>query len=235
VSAQTGHARPGLPTTASQGAPVRRPALSSGDGRVGASRLARKHVSFRRLQNLDSERHGAAAVGEQSPTAVARRAIPRSKDRRASARGGESRARSGQCQPARRTTGRPSFPDVSNRAGGSIESGVVTSSPQLCFYRHSMSSKLPGSFSRRFAPQGVGFREVRARCRKTALNEQGTRGARRKALNRSELECLGLGEWSRTSLSRRLPRRAALSGVSVPEVRFESFAQCPPNTDGQRL
>lgn len=35
--------------------------------------------------------------------------------------GGESRARSGQCQPARRTTGRLSLPDVSNRAGGSIE------------------------------------------------------------------------------------------------------------------
>lgn len=31
--------------------------------------------------------------------------------------GGESRARSGQCQPARRTTGRPSFPEVSNRDG----------------------------------------------------------------------------------------------------------------------
>jgi hypothetical protein len=29
--------------------------------RSGASRLARKHVSFRRLQKLDSERHGAAA------------------------------------------------------------------------------------------------------------------------------------------------------------------------------
>jgi hypothetical protein len=62
------------------------------------------------------------------------------------------------------------------------------------------SSKSPGSFSRRFAPQGVGFREVLARCRKAALNEQGTRGVRRKALNRSQLECLSLGEWSRTKL-----------------------------------
>lgn len=88
-------------------------------------------------------------------------------------------------------------------------------------------SKSPGSFSRRFAPQGVDFRELRARCRKAALNEQGTRGARRKALNRSQLECLSLGEWSRTSLSRRLPRQASLRGVSVPEVRFESLARCP--------
>lgn len=42
----------------------RGPAQPSGDGRVGASRLARKHVSFRRLQKLDSGRHGAAAAGE---------------------------------------------------------------------------------------------------------------------------------------------------------------------------
>jgi len=42
---------------------------------LGASRLARKHVSFRRLQKLDSGRHGAAAMGEQSPVAAARRAI----------------------------------------------------------------------------------------------------------------------------------------------------------------
>jgi hypothetical protein len=125
-----GHARPGLPTSAPQGAPVRRPALPSGDGRVGASRLARKHVSFRRLQKLDSERHGAAAAGEQSPVAAARRAsFDRKVDGlfllirplRANWGGGESSARSGQCQPARRTTGRPSFPEVSNRDGGSIE------------------------------------------------------------------------------------------------------------------
>jgi len=42
----------------------------SGDGDVGASRLARKHVSFRRLQKLDSGRHGAAATGEQLPVAA---------------------------------------------------------------------------------------------------------------------------------------------------------------------
>lgn len=107
---------------------------------------------------------------------------------------------------------------------GFDRSGVVTSSTQLCFYRHSMPSKSPGSFSRRFAPQGVGFREVRARCRKAALNEQGTRGVRRRALNRSQLERLSLEGWSRTSSPRRLPRRAPLSGVSVPEARFESFA-----------
>ena len=75
----------------------------------------------------------------------------------------------------------------------------------------------------------------RARCRKAALNEQGTRGVRRKTLNRSQLERLSLEEWSRTSLSRRLPRPAPLRGVSVPEVRFESFAYCPPITEGQRL
>jgi len=45
----------------------------SGDGCVGASRQARKHGSFRRLQKLDSERHGAAAAGEQLLEAAARR------------------------------------------------------------------------------------------------------------------------------------------------------------------
>jgi hypothetical protein len=73
---------------------------------------------------------------------------------------------------------------------------------------------------------------LRPRCRKTALNEQGTRGVRRKALNRSQLECLSLEEWSRTSLLRRLPRPAPLRGVSVPEVRFGSFAYVPRSRKG---
>jgi len=93
----------------------------SGDGDVGASRLARKHVSFRRLQKLDSGRHGAAAAGEQSPVAAASRASSLVARPRVSAGGGESRARSGRCQPARRTTGRRVFLDVSNHGGGSIE------------------------------------------------------------------------------------------------------------------
>jgi hypothetical protein len=59
---------------------IRRPRLPSFRWRLGASRLARKHVSFRRLQKLDSERHGAAAAGERSPVAAARR-VPRSKGR----------------------------------------------------------------------------------------------------------------------------------------------------------
>lgn len=47
---------------APQGVLVRGPAPPPIRGaRSGASRLARKHVSFRRLQKLDSERHGAAA------------------------------------------------------------------------------------------------------------------------------------------------------------------------------
>jgi len=175
------------------------------------------------LQKLDSGRHGAAAAGEQSPVAAASRASSLVARPRVSAGGGESRARSGRCQPARRTTGRRVFPRREQSRRGSIEVVWWRARPG-CVYRHGTPSKSPGSFSRRFAPQGVGFRELRARCRKAALNEQGTRGARRKALNRPQLECLSLGEWSRTSLSRRLPRRASLRGVSVPEVRFESFA-----------
>lgn len=75
----------------------------------------------RRLQKLDSGRHGAAAAGEQSPVAAARRASRSIARSTISPGGGESRARSGRCQPARRTTGRRVFLDVSNRGGGSIE------------------------------------------------------------------------------------------------------------------
>lgn len=139
---------------------------------------------------------------------------------RGSAGGGESRARSGRCQPARRTTGRHVFSNASNRGG--VRSKWCGDEPDP-----TRPSKSPGSFSRRFAPQGVGFRELRARCRKAALNEQGTRGARRKALNRSELEISTLRGGARTSLSRRLPRWASLRGASVPEVRFEPFARVP--------
>jgi hypothetical protein len=83
--------------------------------RAGASRRSRKHVSIRRLQISISERHGAAAA-EQS-VAAARGVRPKGR----SAGGGESRARSGRCQPARRTTGGHAFSNVSNRGGGSIE------------------------------------------------------------------------------------------------------------------
>lgn len=48
--------------------------------------------------------------------------VSRSTERSAgSTGGGESRARSGRCQPARRTTGRRAFLDASNRGQGSIE------------------------------------------------------------------------------------------------------------------
>lgn len=69
-------ARPNGPTLAQVCVPLRRKVLGrsptppSGDGDVGASRLARKHVSFRRLQKLDSGRHCPAATGEQSPVAA---------------------------------------------------------------------------------------------------------------------------------------------------------------------
>jgi hypothetical protein len=213
-----GHARPGLPTSAPQGAPARRPALPSRDGDVGASRLARKHVSFRRLQKLDSGRHGAAAAGEQSPVAAARRFFDRKIG--VSAGGGESRARSGWCQPARRTTGRRAFSSVSNHGGVRLKWCDDELNP-------TRKEQVTWLVISTVLPRKGWLSGVRARCRKAALNEQGTRGARRKALNRSELECLSLGERSRTSLSRRLPRPAALRGVSVPEVRFESFASVP--------
>jgi hypothetical protein len=116
-----GHARPGSRNHCAARCFGRGPAQPSRDGRVGASRLARKHVSFRRLQKLDSGRHGAAAAGEQSPVAAARRASRSIARSTISPGGGESRARSGRCQPARRTTGRRVFLDVSNRGGGSIE------------------------------------------------------------------------------------------------------------------
>lgn len=76
---------------------------------------------------------------------------------------------------------------------------------------------------------------MRARRRKAMLNEQGTRGDRRRALNRPELGHLGFGEWSSTSAAWRLPRRAPLRGVSVPEVRFESFARVHRQHGGHRL
>lgn len=221
--------RPRSPRSASHCAarcPVCRLAPPSGDGCVGASRLARKHVSFRRLQKLDSERHGAAAAGEQSPVAAARRALVRSKDRRSRRAVAKAELDQGSVSRHDARPADPPSPDVSNRAGGSIEVVWWRARPD-CVYRHGTLSKSPGSFSRRLAPQGAGFREGRARCRKTALSEQGTRGTRRRALNRRQLECLSFGEWSRTSLSRRLPRPASLRGVSVPEVRFESFAYVP--------
>lgn len=110
---------------------------------------------------------------------------------------------------------------------GFDRSGVAASSPPDCINRYTRPGKSPGSYARRFAPQGVGFRASRTRCRKAALNEQGTRGVQRKALNRPQLEHFGLEGWFRTSSPRRLPRRASLSGVSVPEVRFEPFAYVP--------
>lgn len=198
------------------------------DGRVGASRDARKHVSFRRLQKLDSGRHGAAAVGEQSPTAAVRRHRSTARSA-ASPRGGESRARSGHCQPARRTTGRRAFLDASNRGGFRSKWCGDELDP-------TGPSKSPGSCSRWFAPQRADSGEPCTRCRKAALNEQGTRGARQKVLNRPPLERLGLDGWSCTSSPRRLSRRAPLSGVSVPEARFEPFASVPALCrGGQRL
>lgn len=140
--------------------------------------------------------------------------------------GGESRARSGRCQPARRTTGRQAFLDVSNHPGVRLKWCGDELDPTV-FYRHTRPSKSSGSFSGRLAPQGVRFRELRARCRKAVLNEQDTRGARRKALNRSQLECLSLGERCSHQLVAAVTAVRSLRGASVSEVRFESFAYVP--------
>lgn len=96
----------------------------------------------------------------------------------------------------------------------------------LCLLRH-MEEQVVWLVISTVLPRKGWLSRLRARCRKAALNEQGTRGVRQKVLNRPALEHLGLGERSRTSLSWRLPRPAALRGVSVPEVRFESFACVP--------
>jgi len=196
---------------------IRRPRLPSSDGRwvlhdwrgnTFRFVVCRNSIQSAMALQLPVSNHWWQPHDEQSPG------------------GGERRARSGRCQPARRTTGRRAFPDVSNRAGVRLKWCGDELDPTV-FYRHRTPSESPGSFSRRFCPVRGGFPELRARCRKAALNEQGTRGARRKTLNRSQLECLSFGEWFRTGLSRRLPRPATLRGVSVPEVRSESFAYVP--------
>lgn len=119
--------RPNEPRSPRSARPLRRKALRSSGQRYRLATVAwvlhaSRGNTFRFVvcSNSISERHGAAAAGEQSPVAAARRATF---DRKIGELDGRwrSRARSGRCQPARRTTGRRSFLDVSNRAGGSIE------------------------------------------------------------------------------------------------------------------
>ena len=129
---------------------VRRPAPPSGDGCAGASRLARKHVSFRRLQKLDSGRHGAASRG-CAITGGSRTTRARSTARpTASAGGGESRARSRRGQPARRTTGRHGFSNVSNHAearskwcGDELDPTVSTDAERRASFLVRSSTVLP--------------------------------------------------------------------------------------------
>jgi hypothetical protein len=114
-----GHARPGLPTSAPQGAPVcsQRYRLATvawvlHDSRGNTFRFVVCRNSIQgamalqlRVSDHQWQPHDGSSIARLGE----------------SAGGGESRARSGWCQPARRTTGRRAFSSVSNHGGGSIE------------------------------------------------------------------------------------------------------------------
>jgi len=115
-----GHARPGSRTTAPQGASV---AGQRNHLAMVAWVLHDSRGNTFRFVVCRNSIQGAMALQLQVSNHQWQPYDENSFDRKAgiSTGGGESRARSGRCQPARRTTGRRVFLDVSNRGGGSIE------------------------------------------------------------------------------------------------------------------
>jgi hypothetical protein len=75
----------------------------------------------------------------------------------------------------------------------------------------------------------------RARCREAALNEQGTRGFRRRALNRSQLEGLGLGGWCSHQPVAAVTAEGSSSRSERVRGEVRVVCACPRIRGGHRL